>query len=162
VRALGLVTFLVGMPVLVRRWIVRPLAGSGDRQAIALRVERAYPEFNDSLVSAVDFLDRGPDDRNTSVAFRKLAVRRAARKTERYERDRAVDSRGLKRSVFAALVAVGAAGWLVWSAPAAVRTSLERIAVPFVGSGAATQVRIEILAPQPLPHRMARGEPLNI
>src|SRR5690348_12994241 len=38
VRALGLVTYLVALPVLVRRWIVRPLAGSGDRQTIALRV----------------------------------------------------------------------------------------------------------------------------
>ena len=33
VRALGLVAYLVAVPVLVRRWVVRPLAGSGDRQA---------------------------------------------------------------------------------------------------------------------------------
>jgi hypothetical protein len=162
VRALALVAYLVGLPVLVRRWIVRPLAGSGDQQTIALRVERAYPEFNDSLVSAVEFLGRGHDDRTTSTAFRKLAIRRAARKAERYELDRAVESRGLKRSVFAAVVALVAAGWLAYSAPAAVRASLERIALPFGGSAAATQTKIEILAPQPLPHRMARGEPLDV
>src|SRR5262245_63379755 len=49
VRALGLVVFLVGVALLIRRWITRPLAGSSDTVQIALRVERAYPEFNDSL-----------------------------------------------------------------------------------------------------------------
>src|SRR3954468_25077666 len=112
VRALGLVASLVAVPLLVRRWIVRPLAGSHDRQSVALRVERAYPEFNDSLVSAVEFMGRDSDDRATSVAFRKMAIRRAARKAERYEFDRAVDARGLKRSVFVALIGLGAAGWL--------------------------------------------------
>src|SRR6187455_332222 len=41
VRALGLVAYLVALPILVRRWVVRPLAGTGDRRAVALRVERA-------------------------------------------------------------------------------------------------------------------------
>src|SRR5215204_5105095 len=120
VRALGLVTYLVALPLLARRWIVRPLTGTGDRRSMALRVERVYPEFNDSLVSAVEFMGRGDDDRGTSVTFRKLAIRRAARKAERYEFDRAVDARGLKRSLFAALVAGAAAGWLGYKYPEAV------------------------------------------
>src|SRR5262245_56588315 len=159
VRILGLVTVLVGVPLLARRWITRPLARSGDRQVIALRVERAYPEFNDSLVSAVEFMDRDPDDQTTSVACRKMAIRPAARKAERYEFDKAVNSRGLKRSMFAALVVVAAAAWLVYTAPDASQASLRRIAVPFGGTARTTQTKLEILAPQPLPHRMARGEP---
>jgi hypothetical protein len=162
VRAFGLAGFLVGVPVLFRRLVSRPLAGSGDRLTIAMRVERAYPEFGDSLVSAVDFLRRGRDDRTTSPAFRKMAIRRASRKAERYELDRAVDGRGLKRSVFAALVAVAAAGWLVHRYPDTTRAELERIALPFGGRAAVMQTKIEILAPQPLPHRMARGEPLDL
>jgi hypothetical protein len=162
VRALGLVTYLLGLPLLIRRWITRPLSGSGDRQTMALRVERAYPEFNDSLISAVEFMDCDPSDRHTSVTLRKMAIRRATRKAERYEFDKAVEARGLKRSLFAAIVAFAVAGWLSYSSPDALRASLERIALPFGGRQAATQTRIEILAPQPLPHRMARGEPLDV
>ena len=162
VRGLGLVVFLVGLMLLVRRWILRPLDGSSDPVSMALRVERAYPEFNDSLVSAVQFMTQDPGDRRTSPGLRKAAIRRAARKAERYEFDRVVDSRGLKRSILAAIVVCGAAAWLVSSAPDAARAALDRIAMPFGGTAASTQTKIEILAPQPLPHRMARGEPLEI
>jgi hypothetical protein len=162
VRALGLAAYLVALPVLLRRWILRPLAGSGDRLQIALRVERAYPDFNDSLVSAVDFLGADPRDRHGSAAFRKAAVRRAARKAERYEFDRAVDARGLKRSVFVALCGLAAVGWVLYSAPEAARAAIVRLALPFGGGAVATQTKIEILSPQPLPHRMARGEPLDL
>jgi hypothetical protein len=162
VRALGLGAFLVGMPLLARRWIARPLAGSKDPVRVALRVERAYPEFNDSLVSAVQFLEQGPDDRSTSPGLRSAAIRRAARKAERYEFEKAVDARWLRRSVLAALIACAATVWLGSSAPEAARTSALRLAVPFGGTSAPTQTKIEIVAPQPLPHRMARGEPLDI
>lgn len=162
VRALGLVTYLAAIPVLAWRWIVRPLAGAGDRQAIAGRVERAYPEFNDSLVSAVEFLQREPDDRATSVAFRKLAIGRAARKAERYEFDRAVNARGLKRSAFAALLAILVAGGAAYWAPSAAAAAARRIFLPFGGGTVPTRTQIEILAPRPLPHRMARGEPLDL
>jgi hypothetical protein len=162
VRALGLATYLVAMPILIRRWIVRPLAGSGDRIQIALRVERAYPDFNDALVSAVEFMDSAPSLRANSVAFRKMAIRRAARKSERYELDRAVESRGLKRSVAGALLGIALVIWAAISRPADVQSSLERLILPFGGTAPVTQTKIEILAPHPLPHRMARGEPLDL
>jgi hypothetical protein len=162
VRALGLATYLVAMPILIRRWIIRPLAGSGDRVQIALRVERAYPDFNDALVSAVEFMDTEPTLRANSVAFRKMAIRRAARKSERYEFDRAVDSRGLRRSLAAGLAGIALVVWLAIARPAEVESSLERIVLPFGGKAPVTQTKIDILAPQPLPHRMARGEPLDL
>src|SRR4051812_20634262 len=66
VRALGLSAYLVALPILFRRWITKPLAGSDDPVQIALRVERVYPEFNDALVSAVQFLRQDTKDRTTS------------------------------------------------------------------------------------------------
>src|SRR5262245_39210769 len=77
VRALGLVALIAGVPLLFRRWISRPLAGSGDPVRIAMRVERAYPEFNDSLASAIQFLRQDLTDRRTSPGLRKAAIRRA-------------------------------------------------------------------------------------
>jgi hypothetical protein len=162
VRALGLVAYLVALPILYRRWVSKPLDGADDPVRIALRVERAYPEFNDSLVSAVHFLRREPADRTSSPGLRRAAIRRATRKAERYEFDRAVDGRWLKRSVLLAILSVAGAGWLFFTNPSAARTALMRIAVPFGGTSTPTQTRIEILAPRPLPHRMARGEPLDI
>jgi hypothetical protein len=162
IRAMGLVSYLVALPILYRRWIRIPLAGTDDRVQIALRIERSYPEFNDSLVSAVQFLRRDPHDRTSSPELRGAAIRRAARKAERYEFDRAVHVKGVRRSVFAAMLLMAAGGWLVNADPTAARTALLRIAVPFGGTAATTQTKIEILSPQPLPHRMARGEPFDI
>src|SRR5262249_36884835 len=90
------------------------------------------------------------------------AVRRATRKAERYEFDRAVDARGLKRSVFVALCGLMAVGWTAYVASDAARAAIVRIVLPFGGGSVATQMKIELLAPQPLPHRMARGEPLDL
>jgi hypothetical protein len=162
IRAMGLVGYLVALPILYRRWIREPLSGTDDRVQIAIRVERAYPEFNDSLVSAVQFLRRDPDDRTSSPKLRSAAIRRASRKAERYEFDRAIDVKWVRRSVLGAMVVVAAAGWLVYADANAARTALLRIALPFGGTAATTQTKIEILSPQPLPHRMARGEPLDI
>jgi hypothetical protein len=162
VRALGLVAYLVALPILYRRWISKPLLGTDDPVQIALRVEQAYPEFKDSLASAVQFLNREPGDRTSSPALRKAAIRRASRKAERYEFDRAIDKRWVKRSVLLAMLLSAAAAWFVYSWPDAARTLLMRIVIPFGGTVAPTQTRIEILSPDPLPHRMARGEPLDI
>jgi hypothetical protein len=162
VRALGLCAYLVAVPLLVRRWVLKPLAGSGDLVRTALRVEKAYPEFNDSLVSAVVFLRQGHADRTSSPALRRAAIRRASRKAERYDFDRAVDARGTRRSVLAAVLLAGLAAWAVIAYPDSAKAALTRIAAPFAGTRTPTQTRLDILAPQPLPHRMARGEPLDL
>ncbi|MBO0696994.1 MAG: hypothetical protein J2P46_01240 [Zavarzinella sp.] len=162
VRALGLGAYLVALPLLVRRWVLKPLAGSGDPVRTALRVEKAYPEFNDSLVSAVVFLRQGPADRTSSPALRRAAIRRASRKAERYDFDRAVDSRGTKRSALAAILLTGLAAWALVAHPERAKAAMIRIAAPFGGTRAPTQTSLDILAPQPLPHRMARGEPLDL
>ncbi len=81
--------------------IVSPLKGSGDPVQVALRIERAYPEFNDSLVSAVQFQRCRP--RTASARQSLSAGWRSAGHRARpiaYDFSRAVDSRGTKRSVF--------------------------------------------------------------
>src|SRR5437867_2376818 len=44
------------------RFLLQPLSHAADDDAVALRVEREYPELNDELISAVQ-LSRLPDDR---------------------------------------------------------------------------------------------------
>jgi hypothetical protein len=162
VRALGLAMFLVGTPILFRRWVLKPLAGCDDPVQTALRIERAYPEFNDSLVSAVQFSQMESHDRRSSSGLRNAAIRRAWRKSERFDLDRAVNSRWLKRSILGALIAILFAASLAFTYPAESIAALKRFAIPFGGAVAPTKTKLEIVSPQPLPHRMARGEPLDI
>jgi hypothetical protein len=162
VRAFGLTAILVGWPLYIRNRIRKPLRGSDDLVQIALRIERAYPEFNDSLVSAVQFLDQENDDRTTSPGLRRAAVRRATRKAERYEFDKAVDSRWTKRSIALAMAAVAGAAALGFSAPVESRVALMRIAMPFGGVAAPTKTTLTLVSPEAFPHRMARGEPLDV
>ena len=91
-----------------------------------------------------------------------MAIRRAARKAERYEFDRAVDARGLKRSVFVALVGLGAAGGSC--PPPRTRPGRRSDASPCRSAGPRRRRRrrSRVLAPKPLPHRMAPGEPLDL
>jgi hypothetical protein len=162
VRALGLAIYLSGLVLLVRQWVLKPLSGTSDPVRVAQRVERTYPEFNDSLVSAVQFLRQDVADRTTSPGLRQAAIRRASRKAERYEFERAVDVRGQKRSVLAAALVAIVSSWVAAKYPTPVRTELERIALPFAGAVGASQTAIDLLAPDPRPHRMARGEPLDV
>lgn len=162
VRALALVSGLAAIPIVISRRIVSPLKGSGDPVQVALRIERAYPEFNDSLVSAVQFQAVPPRDRVSSPSLRRMAIRRASRKADRYDFSRAVDSRGTKRSVFCALSAIAIAVTVAMVHPSAASTAARRILVPFGGTKALAVTTIEITQPASFPHRTARGEPFEL
>ncbi|MCI0354117.1 MAG: hypothetical protein L0099_03620, partial [Acidobacteria bacterium] len=56
VRAVVLAGTLGGAGYVLLRYLVRPLAAPADDLALALRVEARYPELNDALASAVQFL----------------------------------------------------------------------------------------------------------
>src|SRR5262249_50076446 len=61
VRALVLVATLGGAGYVAFLYLLRPLAAPADDLALALRIEERYPELNDALASAVQFLERAPD-----------------------------------------------------------------------------------------------------
>jgi hypothetical protein len=160
VRALLLIVFLLGLPYLVRRWITVPLQGSDDPIRIALRVEEEYPEFNDSLLSAVQFLQTEPSDEATSPELRRAAIRHAIRQAEHYDLGKFIDARWTVRSFVGMLVLLAGVGLLVTRNPLQAKASMVRLAVPFGSSQ--RQTTLEILAPASFPHRLARGEPLDL
>src|SRR5438105_4645498 len=60
IRALLLCGALAGLVAVLYRHLIVPLWGRTDDLSLALRVEQFYPELNDSLASAVQFLALSP------------------------------------------------------------------------------------------------------
>ena len=162
-RGLALVGILGGAGVLFVRDVVRPLRGSGNLLGLAKRVESEFPRLNDSLASAVQFLEVPEDsDAAGSPVLRREAINRALLDADECDFRKVVDDRGLKPAVFALLVAAGLGALLLGNHPAKATVALERLALPFGGTQWPAQTRLEILAPQPLPARLARGDSFEL
>src|SRR5262249_27945552 len=104
VRAVLLVGTLTAGGVVAYRALLRPLLLRADDLSLALRVEEAYPDLNDSLASAVQFLEqsrsgtRAPSTSLESSILRLEAVRRTMRLLDGVDFNRAVSSRGVGRA----------------------------------------------------------------
>ncbi len=84
-RAALLVGLLVSAGFFVYRLLIRPFAAPYDDLSLALRVEEAYPELNDSLASTVQFLTHTPEDQarlGGSEAMRERTVRDAVQNAD--------------------------------------------------------------------------------
>jgi hypothetical protein len=160
VRALALVAAVVGAALYFRWAILRPLRGSGDPLRMAMRVEAHYPTLNDSLASAVQFLQMGEDDNRSSSELRRETIRQAAAEAGQYDLDAAVDSRGVGTSLLALIITAVGIGWLLGARFEVTLTAAKRFAFPFAALDWPTQTRIEFL--DPLPSRIARGEALDL
>ena len=83
VRALALVGILVGSAWIIARWLLQPLTTPVDNFHLALRLEEHYPELNDALASAIQFMEQPWEDEETSSPLlRRVTVRRAVRLAE--------------------------------------------------------------------------------
>src|SRR5437764_1274385 len=129
--------------------------------AVALELEERFPRLNDSLASAVSFLESGEGE-GTSNRLRAAAVRKAERMSERVDLQELVPAGWCWRAFWAclALTCAALAAGLTNTDRAA--TGLTRLADPFGAHPWPSKTRIEVLAPHPLPHRMPRGEPFEL
>src|SRR6516165_8020968 len=88
VRGLLLVGIVAGSGYVAYRYLVRPLASPVDNLSLALRVEEAYPDLNDSLASTVQFLtvpQDTPGAQSSSPAMRNKAVQQAVARSSQYD-----------------------------------------------------------------------------
>jgi hypothetical protein len=113
VRAVALVSLLVGSGFVAWLYLVKPFAQPCDDLNLALRVEDAYPELNDSLASAVQFLALSPEVQTRvggSEAMRQKTMQDAVAKASLFDFNRILDRRsGLIFSIAAGLMlAIGA------------------------------------------------------
>lgn len=165
VRAVLLVGTLSAAGVVAYRGLFRPLLVKTDDLSLALRVEEANPDLNDSLASAVQFLEqsrRGAGGQSTNLEssiLRLEAVRRTMRSLDSIDFGRAVSSRGVGPAGFSFACAGAIAAILIVANPGMALTALERFALPFSSRDWPRQTQILDVT---FKSRAARGEAYSI
>jgi hypothetical protein len=162
VRAIALFGIVVGSVIFFVVKVLEPLRVARDPLTLSLHIQEYYPQLRDSLASAVQFLDFPEDDRRSSVAFRQETIKQALRAADRHDFSATLNSRGLKRSLLAFLIGVAFFVLLFLFAPSGASIAAQRIAMPFSSVSWPTRTQIEIVWPDPIPKRMARGENLEL
>ena len=159
-RGFMLVGTLVGAGVLWLR-LRAALRLPTEPLAVALELEDRFPRLNDSLASAVAFLDAG-DDAAVSHRLRAAAVRKAERMADRLDLKELVPAGRCWRAFWACAAAVLLALGFGLSNTDRAATALTRLADPFGARPWPSKTRIEIQAPAAFPHRMPKGEPFEL
>ena len=162
VRAIALIGILVGSFIVIARTIVRPLQKNATLLALAQRVEREFPHLNDSLTSAIQFLELPPHELTGAPILREETIQTAVEFSDDLDFSEAVNSRWTKRSLAALLVVSAAAIWIADRAPGSTARTLERVFIPFGSNAWPAKTRVQILTPQTLPYRGARGDSLEL
>src|SRR5262245_18161831 len=80
-RALFLIGGIVGLTLLVRRWLIIPWRECNDGLSLARKVEAAAPGVNEALASAVEFASLPDDPLAGSPQLRHATARYAVRHT---------------------------------------------------------------------------------
>jgi len=158
-RGVLLVATLAVGGIIAVAWIARPLRLRTDSLSVALELESRYPRLNDSLGSAVSFLDddANPDERGTSRRLRIAAIRKAERLAERFNFKHIVPTGrywiAFWLCIVAIIVAISAGSWDTRRT----QTALTRFADPFGNHPWPSKTQIVILSPEELPARLPKG-----
>ncbi len=169
-RALALGTVLALGGVVWVRCVARPMKLHTDPLSLALELENRFPNLNDALATAVEFLGPDADEEDAppkappGVSNRMLAnaVRAAERKANRLPMDELVPTGACWRNAWlCALVVAVAVPLALWNTARA-GTAAVRLADPFGAHPWPTKTRIEFLNPKRFPARVGRGEPFEL
>jgi hypothetical protein len=151
----GIITFLRG----VRRPLREPVHPLG----VALLLEDEFPKLNDSLASAVDFLEAGPPVGGNR--FRRVAVTRAENLARRYDFDTIVPMGRMWKAFWLAALVTMIVLPLALLSVSRTGFALVRLADPFGRHPWPTRTTLELLQPHPGPDgrlMLAKGEPFVV
>lgn len=127
---------------------------------LARRVQRAFPQLHDGLLSAVEFLRRSDEDPTAgSASLRQAIIAETATRSQGIDFSQVLDRRPAARAVAILAAACLVAGVLAWRAPVDAWTAVVRLANPF--GGAAWPRTTHLAARRPVA-RVARGQPFEI
>ncbi|MCX7699536.1 MAG: hypothetical protein N2039_01530, partial [Gemmataceae bacterium] len=163
VRAIALVSILLGTGGALVRWLIRPLARPVDNFHLALRLEEQHPELNDALASAIEFMQQPPDDEEkSSPLLRRVTIRRAVRAAEEFDFSELVASGGMVFAATALVIVLGLSLPLLRLFPRESSIAMRRLLVPFGPTAWPALTSVEIITPSNWPYRHPLGEPLEI
>ena len=156
-RALCLVGAIGATLAVAMLFLIVPLARRYDDLTLALKVEEVYPELNDVLGSAVQFLDEPEENLPGSKVLRHKAVELAENRSAYCDFNIILDRRGVFLLALAAVVLALTAGHLAYHHATSSWTAVCRLGVPF---GGYTWTTLEV--PEPPLHRVGQGWPFAI
>jgi hypothetical protein len=130
-----------------------------DLLGLALRIERYYPELNDALASAVEFMALDEKGKPCgSAAMRDEVARRAAGQISTLDLRRVAPARGLELPILALAATSFCAAAFAFANPANTFTAFWRFADPFGACAWPRQTRLVVQTTS----RLARGQPVEI
>jgi hypothetical protein len=157
---LGL-TVLIAAGVLAWRTLIQPLRARFSDVAIALKIERRYPGFHDSLASSVEFSEQHEDPRLGSPVLQRQVIDETMRRLESVNVDDVVETRGVRRAGWIAvgvcLFVAAVAGWK----PAEASLALQRLMFPFSAQEWPRETQLVLLDRSLGPLAVASGEPFR-
>jgi len=142
------------------RYLYLPLATQLNDVALASRIERRFPQFEDRLVSSVEFLKQPVDDPVAgSAALRRAVIARTEAETDRVDFGDVLDRRPSLRAAVTSVAVCLLGAILVLSDPLSSHIALARLANPL---GNVAWPRKNHLALRRPPDRVARGQAFEV
>jgi hypothetical protein len=140
----------------IYRWWYLPRRRKLTTLGVARRIESHFPQLNDSLASAMEFLGQEEADVTAgSAQLRRLVVSEAESVVEGLPLDEVIDRRPLHRAATWFGIAAAVLALCIILDAAAVRTALARLAAPLGSTQWPRQHHLEFRNP---PARLAAGQ----
>ena len=144
------------------RLLLRPLRRQISDVEIALRIERRYPGFNDSLASTVQFLKTNADPHLGSPEMQKQVVERTVAQVERVNLSDIVETRRVRKVALAAVGICLLAAMIAGLNQAAAATALHRLMFPFANRPWPKTTELRLVNEDLEPLQFDAGEPLRL
>jgi len=160
IRAIALVGAIAAAGVLWVRGVRRAAQEPVQPLAVAMLLEDRFPRLNDSLASAVDFIEA--ENVGVTNRFRRVAVKRALNLTSRFDFDSLVPTGKMVKALALAVAVLVGSGVLGVVGKSKTTLALTRLADPFGNHPWPTKTTVVVIEPAKLPARVAKGEPLTL
>ena len=161
---------LGGSSWVMYRYLWGPLRTRFPDIELALRIEKRYPGFNDSLASTIQFLQGQADPAVGSPALQRAVISRTLGQVEQIEFNDVIETTGVRRVATVAVCVCVLTGVIVGLNQPETAIALERLLFPFSAPSwpRKTDLRVLNAELEPIefdaddPIRIARGDTLKL
>jgi hypothetical protein len=133
VRGFLLTGLLTCAGIIAYRSIFQPLLATADDFGLAFQIESRFPELNDSLASAVQFLKDDKAAASSSASMRRQAIVRALQLAENLDFSVLIDRRGARMAGAVLAGAILFSSGLILVSYRSMQTAFWRLTEPFGG-----------------------------
>lgn len=153
---------LVGGSLTAWRFLIAPLRRTFSDVDLALRIERRFPGFQDSLASSVQFLETSSNPSLGSPALQRKVIADTLRRVEGIDLGDVLDTRQVFRAAVVAFTVCLVTLTLVASNVSLAGTALHRLLFPFSASGWPRNTELRLMSSRFEPIDRNPVEPLRI